>query len=226
MDYERFNNIHYTVSDFDMNTFIDKYRNHKLFLCLPKDKHRLKVSINFLIVFDKYYIPLDSLHDREFFLLKNSINIEKHLYNYALEKGKLITSGVIWDNQRTKDIYVSRALYLYRNMDPSRKNVNNDYLIHEVLSKRMSLQHLVYNATKEEIFPAYWEAADVIRVDEFNKRNVNKVGYKEDIPDGMVRCRKCRSMKTSYYGMMTRSGDEPETLFFTCRNCNNKWKTC
>jgi DNA-directed RNA polymerase subunit M/transcription elongation factor TFIIS len=110
------------------------------------------------------------------------------------------------------------------NMDPIRKHVNNDYLVYEVLSKRMTLQYLVYEATKEEIFPSYWKLADTIIVDEFNKRNTSKVGYKENIPDGMVRCGKCKSMKTTYYSLQTRSADEPMTNFFTCTNCNHKWK--
>lgn len=38
-------------------------------------------------------------------------------------------------------------------------------------------------------------------------------------------CRKCRSHLCSYYEMQTRSADEPSTLFISCLNCGNQWKS-
>ena len=42
--------------------------------------------------------------------------------------------------------------------------------------------------------------------------------------DGMFKCRKCNSMKTTYYSLQTRSSDEPMTCFVTCTDCKNRWK--
>jgi DNA-directed RNA polymerase subunit M/transcription elongation factor TFIIS len=42
--------------------------------------------------------------------------------------------------------------------------------------------------------------------------------------DGLFKCGKCRSMKTSYYQMQTRSADEPMTVFVSCLNCGKNWK--
>ena len=41
---------------------------------------------------------------------------------------------------------------------------------------------------------------------------------------GMFTCGKCRSKKTTYYQMQTRSADEPMTSFVTCLNCQKRWK--
>ncbi len=41
---------------------------------------------------------------------------------------------------------------------------------------------------------------------------------------GILKCGKCKSMKTSYYQMQTRSADEPMTTYVTCLNCQQKWK--
>ena len=42
--------------------------------------------------------------------------------------------------------------------------------------------------------------------------------------EGILKCGKCKSKKTSYYQMQTRSADEPMTTFVTCRECGHKWK--
>jgi transcription elongation factor S-II len=47
----------------------------------------------------------------------------------------------------------------------------------------------------------------------------------EDIPDGIFKCSKCKSLKTSYFQLQTRSADEPMTNFHSCFNCGKKWRT-
>jgi DNA-directed RNA polymerase subunit M/transcription elongation factor TFIIS len=46
----------------------------------------------------------------------------------------------------------------------------------------------------------------------------------ENAPDGAFTCRRCKSKKTSYYQLQTRSADEPLTTFVECLNCENRWK--
>ena len=46
----------------------------------------------------------------------------------------------------------------------------------------------------------------------------------EDMPDGMFKCRKCYSWKTTYVEKQTRSADEPMTIFVTCHSCGNVMK--
>jgi len=41
---------------------------------------------------------------------------------------------------------------------------------------------------------------------------------------GIFECGRCKSYKTTYYQLQTRSADEPMTTFVTCVNCNKKWK--
>lgn len=47
---------------------------------------------------------------------------------------------------------------------------------------------------------------------------------KEENYEGLLKCGKCKSLKTTYYQMQTRSADEPMTTFVTCKNCDHKWK--
>lgn len=41
---------------------------------------------------------------------------------------------------------------------------------------------------------------------------------------GQFPCFKCRTNKTVYFQMQTRSSDEPMTTFVTCLECGNRWK--
>ena len=47
---------------------------------------------------------------------------------------------------------------------------------------------------------------------------------KEEDYEGLFKCRKCKSTKTTYYQMQTRSADEPMTTYVTCKTCSNRWK--
>jgi len=42
--------------------------------------------------------------------------------------------------------------------------------------------------------------------------------------DGFFKCGRCKSVKTTYYQMQTRSADEPMTVFVSCLNCGRNWK--
>lgn len=55
-------------------------------------------------------------------------------------------------------------------------------------------------------------------------RALKTSGRVEDAPDGLVQCSRCRSMKTTYTQMQTRSADEPMTSFFLCLACQKRWK--
>jgi len=43
--------------------------------------------------------------------------------------------------------------------------------------------------------------------------------------EGILTCPKCKSKKTSYYQMQTRSADEPATNFCSCL-CGHRWRFC
>lgn len=43
-------------------------------------------------------------------------------------------------------------------------------------------------------------------------------------PDGLLQCRKCKSKKTTYTQLQTRSADEPLTTFALCLACGTRWK--
>jgi transcription elongation factor S-II len=44
--------------------------------------------------------------------------------------------------------------------------------------------------------------------------------------DGILKCPKCKSMKTDYVEVQTRSADEPTTKKCICNVCDYRWKFC
>ena len=46
----------------------------------------------------------------------------------------------------------------------------------------------------------------------------------KEINDGILKCPKCKSMKTEYTEVQTRSADEPTTKKCFCNNCGYRWK--
>lgn len=42
--------------------------------------------------------------------------------------------------------------------------------------------------------------------------------------EGILTCGKCKSNKTEYYQMQTRSADEPMTTYASCKSCGHRWK--
>lgn len=58
---------------------------------------------------------------------------------------------------------------------------------------------------------------------EANEDKINKQCGIEN-PEGLFKCGRCKSTKTSNTQKQTRSADEPMTVFVHCRNCGNRWK--
>jgi len=48
----------------------------------------------------------------------------------------------------------------------------------------------------------------------------------KETQDGILKCPRCKSMKTEYVEVQTRSADEPTTKKCTCNNCEYRWKFC
>ena len=47
---------------------------------------------------------------------------------------------------------------------------------------------------------------------------------KHNKEEGLFTCGKCKSKRTTYYQLQTRSADEPMTTFVTCKDCSKRWK--
>jgi hypothetical protein len=53
---------------------------------------------------------------------------------------------------------------------------------------------------------------------------LEKIKMRADDYEGQFKCGKCKSKKTDYYQLQTRSADEPMTTYVTCKACSHRWK--
>ena len=111
-----------------------------------------------------------------------------------------------WKNPEFKRLYANRMrslIYAIRNND-----------------KSMFLDRIKSGELKPNTFDTkeIWD----LWYQEPKKQVVEK--KPEEYDDGMFKCGKCKSMKTTYVEKQTRSADEPMTLFITCRVCGHVMK--
>lgn len=148
-------------------------------------------------------------------LLKKTINLEKSIFNYAL-KTSHATEWCI----KFETIYKGRSLSIYCNLFPDKYSRNPSF-IKRVLTELEPAQ--IELMTFKDMFPEKYALMEQhVSMDDL----LSKPKSSEDAEDGMHRCGRCKSYKTEYTQLQTRSSDEPMTTFVYCLNCGNRWKYC
>jgi len=129
-------------------------------------------------------------------------NIEKSIYNYVIEYCKDKHIECCWDNILFKHVYVlksSQTIQRLRNAPTMRAAI----VTGSVDPRNVATIH----------FEEFLSTDESVAEDDATA-----------LQDGMFKCRRCGSMKTTYYSLQTRSADEPMTCFVTCTECKNRWK--
>lgn len=188
-------------------------------------------------VYNKFYNLLKELAQENTNLTQNDIqkmalNIERGVFNYSIKykyenktsvsnsskrNDSVVSSDNTWD--MIKNYYQSRAVKIYTNLNP------DSYLKNKNLVKRL------FNREFTEFELVEFDAADIFPerysqiIAEYNALQPKEINQDENEENGLFRCGKCKTYRTSYYQMQTRSADEPLTTFVSCK-CGNKWKFC
>ena len=142
---------------------------------------------------------------------KNSSNLEKGIFNYALKEADQRKIVKKWDNKYFIQIYLDRLRTIYTNL--------NDTIVEQVTSGAIK-PHVVAFMTHQELQPDKWTAL----IDAKSKRDANKFETNVAAATDTFTCRKCKGNQCTYYQMQTRSADEPMTVYISCCNCGNRWK--
>lgn len=141
------------------------------------------------------------------------VNMEKGIFNLTIEICKRNKFELKWSDNNFLKLYSKEARRILANISytPNSADFKKRILDGEIDP------YDVCRMTKEEMYPEFWKAVK----DSYVPENVKNPTEK---PDGMIKCRKCKSMKTDYYQLQTRSADEPMTTYVTCHNCEHRWK--
>jgi len=124
--------------------------------------------------------------------------------------------ALFWENPTVRWWYTHKILSVAYNLK------TNDDLREKVVSGTIGVR--AFFAMKPwEMKPELWAEA----FESAARRELRNSEYNPDpatMPDGAFTCNKCKSKKTTYYELQTRSADEPMTVFVNCLMCRNRWK--
>jgi transcription elongation factor S-II len=142
---------------------------------------------------------------------KNSENLEKGIYNYALKEAGNRKVVKKWDNPYFVQIYIDHLRSIYSNLD------NPDLL--KQLECGDVKPHEIAFMTHQEMRPDIWKEL----IEAKSKRDMAAQSQMEASTDTFT-CRKCRQNKCTYMLAQTRSADEAMTCYVQCVTCGNRWK--
>lgn len=139
-------------------------------------------------------------------------NLEKGIYNYAIHKASSQNIVKKWDNPSFINLYVDRLRSVYMNLK------NNEFS-EKIKSKEIPAE-MVASMTHYEMFPSHWEES----LEKKMMRDASRLNTNIQASTDMYTCKRCKSKKTTYYEVATRSADEQMTIFITCLDCGKNWK--
>jgi transcription elongation factor S-II len=148
----------------------------------------------------------DILHNE-----KNSLNLEKGIFNYTLKEADRHKIVKKWDNKYFVQIYLNHLRSIILNL---KKEV-----IKQITDGTVK-PHVVAFMTHQELCPEKWNQL----IEAKSKRDKNKFETNMAAATDVFTCRKCKGNQCTYYQMQTRSADEPMTTFVTCLLCSSRWK--
>jgi len=143
---------------------------------------------------------------------KKSINLEKGVFNYTIKEATSRKIIKKWENPYFSQIYVDRLRSIYLNL-------KNRELLNMIKKNEITPQNLAF-MTHQEMNHEHWR--DMI--DRKIKRDASKFNTNVQASTDMFTCRKCKSKRSTFYELQTRSADEPATIFITCLDCGKQSK--
>ena len=135
--------------------------------------------------------------------------MERAVYNKSITRCKYNGAPCNWENVVFSGSYVSSALSV----------INNAGVIAAALRCGTPASEAVLK-TPQELRPDIW--GEIVQ-----KKRERDAAYGERpaANTNMYRCRRCQSRECNSFGLQTRSADEPMTIFVSCLNCGNRWRT-
>jgi transcription elongation factor S-II len=149
---------------------------------------------------------------------KQSINLEKAIYNWAIQQATDKNIVKKWDNSQFVQLYQDKLRSIYLNLSQT-SNIRNSTLLTRLQTKQITAKEIPF-MTHQEIHPQLWGPVIEAKI----KRDKSKCEVNLEAATDEFTCFKCKKNKCTYYQLQTRSADEPMTTFVTCVNCGNRWK--
>lgn len=144
------------------------------------------------------------------------INLEKCILNHATDRAREMGEEPAWDNHKYSNIYKHKFLSLQKNLK------ENPDLKEKIVNKKLK-SHEIINMRPEQLIP-HGLYAKQIEIKIHNDIRKEYLSREIKNQEGFFTCGRCKSKKTTYYQLQTRSADEPMTTYVSCLNCDRNWK--
>ena len=145
-------------------------------------------------------------------LINIPTNIEKGVYNWAIQHASKNNIVKKWSNPFFVTLYIDRLRSVYINLKkPS--------VAEMVVQRKIPAKDFAF-MTHQEICPEKWKQL----IEDKKVRDKQKYEPNIEASTDNFTCNKCKSKKCTYYQLQTRSADEPMTTFVTCLECGKRWK--
>lgn len=160
------------------------------------------------------------INDSDDAVTRNAAALEHYTYNAFIRWARTKRVPLNWECQRTRSLYTQRIMSVAFNI----MHPENSAVREKLVDGSLSYSRLV-NARPEELYPELWtDAIESVAMQRLKKEAATIDA--STAPDGAFTCGRCKSKKTTYYQLQTRSADEPLTNFISCLKCGKRWKTC
>jgi len=167
-----------------------------------------------------------------------SRNAEISTLNWAVQTARQSNQDASWENPRFRKIYKTKVHWLMTELrrpnhvvslstsvegDQVRVSLNLvNQLAHRLKTKELDVKNLA-KYPGDVLWPDGPMAQTAFKIKERDLKR-EQVKAADESYEGMFTCGKCKSKKTTFYLLQTRSADEPMTAFITCLGCGSKWK--
>ena len=185
-------------------------------------------------------------------------NVERSVYNWAVQTTRERGEGSSWENRQFRMQYKQKVYGLLKELTRGLvAGLTLEVKDGLVTAKVAAVPQLVNRLRRKELeaknlarYPAEVLWPDGPMAAAIFKRYARELEMeaarmKDEDYNGLFKCGKCKSVKTTYYQMQTRSADEPmvrytlsyilaialltlfsfsQTTYVTCKSCGNRWK--
>lgn len=164
-------------------------------------------------------------------------NCERSVYNWAVQETRRVQDDPSWENRVFRSRYKQKAFGLIKELERGAEVATDLQVDGDLVKLNINLvPQLVRRLQQKELdsknLARY--SADVLWPDgpyaktafDLKSKDLAMEAAKANDEEytGMFTCGRCKSKRTTFYLLQTRSADEPMTAFITCMSCGHKWK--
>lgn len=147
--------------------------------------------------------------------------LETCTFNVITEEASARLIPKFWTNVTYKKLYTNKARSLLFNLkNPATPGLKKDLQMVDEAHVVREFRRFV-RMTHQEMNPAVWRPV-LMEIERKNRRAAGSDVSVDHI--GLYQCARCKSWRTDFTLLQTRSSDEPTTAFCFCSNCGKRWK--